>query len=302
MSIPRLRPWLLVVCAIVTAAVAPAGVAAAAATVECGQLSAWTAPDPTGPTDGSLQLGLLTPWTVAATATISSAATTALPSTVGSGPTCLAVDRDADGKLTTIDFAPQGTIAGHVAFDGGTGYFLFAQRLIIPTAVTDAYPALAGLFATSAAADTVLSVRFTVDPTTGRFTGFDGAAAFCGAGSLTAGGDGKVGAAILPNAVLDAADRATLGGAHGASVCATVHSVGTIDAGSGVVSTTADVRITASDGGDPLPATDGVSTTASTLTGVDGASLIVAFVASFVLAFVAAPTRSRKDVGRQRPT
>jgi hypothetical protein len=170
----------------------------------------------------------------------------------------VAISLDADGKVTSIDFAPAGTIAGHVTFDSGSGYYLFGDRLLIPAAITDAYPALGALFATSASANSALTITFTVDTTTGAFTGFNGVAAFCGVGSLAASGDGKVGSAVIPKAVLDAADRAALKKASGHSVCASVHSTGTIDAGSGSISTAADVRITADPGAaaGSLPPTD----------------------------------------------
>ena len=43
---------------------AAASVVAASSSVECGQLTAYTAPDPAGPTDGNVQLGLSAPWDV----------------------------------------------------------------------------------------------------------------------------------------------------------------------------------------------------------------------------------------------
>ena len=63
----------------------------------------------------------------------------------------------------------------------------------MPTFVTDAYPGLAALVVTSYQAGTVLDMTFTVDTTTAQFTGFDGRAAFCGHGSMTSSGDGRVG-------------------------------------------------------------------------------------------------------------
>ena len=46
-------------------------VAAASSVVECGQLTGYAAPDPVGPTNGSVQLGLTDTWTILADATLS---------------------------------------------------------------------------------------------------------------------------------------------------------------------------------------------------------------------------------------
>ena len=185
----------------------------AAPIVECGQLSAYTAPDPTGPTAGNLQIGLLPAWEVLATATVSSGAAVTLPSIVNTGPTCLALDFDTDDKITAIDFAPEGEITGNVDYDSGSGFYVFADRLIVPNFITDAYPGLAALFVTSYQAGTVLAVKFTVDTSTGAFVGFDGQADFCGTASLTAGGDAQIGDAVIPSSVLDPDDIADVLGA-----------------------------------------------------------------------------------------
>ena len=87
---------------------AATSVVAASSSVECGQLTAYTAPDPAGPTDGNVQLGLSAPWDVLATATISAAAESALPTLVNNAPTCLALDFDNSGKVSAIDFARLG--------------------------------------------------------------------------------------------------------------------------------------------------------------------------------------------------
>jgi hypothetical protein len=229
--------------AILLLALAPSVVSAASSSVECGQLTGYTAPDPSGPTDGSLQLGQTSPWVVLAAAVLSPAAGTNLPTIVNSGPTCLALDFDDDGAITAIDFAPTGTIEGDVTFDSGSGFYIFADRLIVPTFITDAYPGLAALFVTSYQAGTSLTVTFSVDPESGAFTGFDGVVAFCGTGSVTQGGDGQVGDAIIPASVLDADDIAALEGAGTRRTCATVHSTGVIEANGGNITTTTDVTI-----------------------------------------------------------
>ncbi len=222
--------------------VIPSPALAATSVAECGQLTGYVAPDPVGPADGSVQLGTDT-WTILAAATVSPAAAAALPVSVNNGPTCLALDLDVDGKVTALDFAPTGFLSGHVALDSGSGFYLFADRLIIPPFVTDATPGLAAIVVTSAQAGTPLTITFTVDTTTGGFTGFDGHAAFCGKGSLTSGGVGKVGNAVIPGSVLDAGDKKALKSAGSRQTCASVHAVGTIDSQTGNLAVTSAVTI-----------------------------------------------------------
>jgi hypothetical protein len=225
------------------AALVPTGTVQAASTiVECGQLSGYTAPDPAGPTDGSVQLGLLSPWTINADATISANAASVLPTAVNDGPTCLDLDLDDSGNVTALDFSPTGTITGHVSYDSGSGFYLFADRLIVPDFITDTYPGLAALVVTSYQAGTTLTMQFTVDTTTGAFTGFDGSGSFCGRGRMTSGGGGKVGNAIIPAAVLDATDIRRLETAGTRHTCASVQSIGTIS-GEGAIDITTDVDI-----------------------------------------------------------
>lgn len=220
-------------------------VAAASSSVECGQLTGYTAPDSSGPTDGSLKIGNLAAWDVLATAAITAEATSALPTIVNSGPTCLALDFDDGGKVTSIGFVAHGTISGYVNLDLGSGFYVFDDRLVIPPFITDAYPGLAALIVTSDQAATVLSITFSTDTTTGAFTGFDGHANFCGTGTITAGGDGQVGDAVIPAAVLDATDTAALRGAGPRQTCAAVHAVGTIAPDSnGDISIVTDIVIT----------------------------------------------------------
>ena len=248
---------------------------ASAPTVECGQLSAYTAPDPSGPTNGSLTLGTSSTWVILAAATISPAAQAALPGAVNTGPTCLALGLDGSNNVTSLDFAPQGTITGHVTFDGTNNFYVFNDRLIIPTNVTDAYPPLDALFATSYQAGTPLTVIFTVNTTTGALTGFDGHAAFCGAASLDSKGVGHVGKATLPAAVLNKTAKANLQKADGASACAAVHSTGSIDPSNGNISTSATVVITLAKAAVTPPAT----TTGLAGAGGSAAGLVVFWLA-----------------------
>jgi hypothetical protein len=279
-------------------ALAPTAVSAASSSVECGQLTGYTAPDPTGPTDGSLQLGLTSPWVVLATATVDPAAAAALPPLVNSGPTCLALDFDDADAVTAIAFASTGTLEGTVTFDSDTGFYMFEDRLIVPTFITDANPGLAALFVTSYQAGSTLTVTFTIDATTGGFTGFDGVAAFCGAGGVTADGDGQVGDAIIPAAVLDADDLAALQGAGTRRTCASIHSTGTIDPQTGTITTTTDVAITVAAPGVRVtpPPTDTEASTAavpSSGSGLVGWLSIVLLVATAFVARYGMRTRAK---------
>lgn len=230
-----------------TLGVAPA--LAAAPSVECGQLSAYTAPDPVAPADGSLQLGLTPAWDILATATIPPAVSSALSGAAGSGPTCLALTFDGSGKITSIDFAAHGTIEGPVTFDAGSSIYLFADRLLLPSSIADAYPALSALFKSSSQAGTPLEITFTVDVTTGAFVAFDGHASFCGKASLDSGGLGHVGKATLPAAVLGSTAHKNLVKYTGQRVCASVHSTGTIDPRTGDLATTSAVLVALADPG-----------------------------------------------------
>ena len=216
--------------------------AAAATTVECGQLIAYTAPDPVAPADGSLTFGLLAPWTIAADATLSPQVVANLASVAGTGPTCLTVDRDAGGVITTLDFASSGSITGPVVYSGTLPGEVLADRLLIPTFITDAYPGLAAVFVTSEHAGTAATATLDVDTETGRITAVEAVAHFCGAADLATNGDGRIGAATIPAAVLDASATTKLRRANGEHGCADVDTRGTID-GSGNLSLTTRVVI-----------------------------------------------------------
>jgi hypothetical protein len=234
-----------VLAVILVLASAPASAFAASTSVECGQISAYTAPDPIAPADGSLTIGFLPAWTIAADATLSPAVQTNLPSIVNSAPSCVALDLDAGGVVTGLDFASTGSISGGVVFNSGFGGYVFADRLLVPTFVTDAYPGLEGVFATSADAGTNASATFVVDTESGQFSGLSAAAAFCGPGDLAGNGDGLVGAATIPASLLDAGDAETLDGANLRHTCATISAEGTIDfANQGQLTLTSVVTIT----------------------------------------------------------
>jgi hypothetical protein len=222
----------------------PLEMAAASSLVDCGQIVAYTAPDPAGPTPGSLTIGMLPAWTIAADATLSPAIVASLPGLAGSGPSCFAMDLDDSATITSLDFADHGEVVGAVVFDSGFGGYIFANRLLVPTFITDTYPGLAAIFVTSEAAGTNAAVTFTVDTASGQLTAVDARAGFCGAGDLANNGDGLIGAAVIPASVLDAADRKALTGANLRDTCAVVRTRGTINIATGELSLTTTVTIT----------------------------------------------------------
>jgi hypothetical protein len=243
---------------------------------------------------------------ILATATVSPAAASVLPVSVGSAPTCLAMDIDDAGLVTAIDFAPSGELSGPVTFDSGTGFYLLADRLIIPTFVTDANPGLAALFVTTYQAGTDLAITFTVDPLTGQFVAFDGTAAFCGAGSVSQGGDGQVGNAIIAAAVLDAEDLEALAGAGDDEACATINSAGTIDPGTGAISTTTDVQIDVA-GAEATPVAPVITPPATSTIGATGSATargdmtgILFLIAVGAVAAIAAMTARRSRSGARQ--
>lgn len=235
------RSAVLIATAVVLAIASPGLVAAGTASViECGQIVAYTEPDPGAPADGSLTIGLLPAWTIAADAVIGASATSILPSFAGSGPSCIELELGVDDRVTGLDFAPEGSITGAVVYDSGTDFYVFADRLLVPTFITDAYPGLAAVFATSAVAGTPVSSTFTVDVTSGAFTGVAASASFCGHASLDGDGDGQVGEAIIPAAVLDPQSAGRLERANGRVRCADVETQGTV--GNGLdLTTTVDI-------------------------------------------------------------
>jgi hypothetical protein len=239
----RRRSFLAAAC-LLAAAVSPRAVVAASSAVECGQVTAYSAPDASGPTEGSLTIGALSPWVIAADATLSAPVATNLPSLVGTSPVCLATDRDGGGVITGLDFAPQGDITGPVAFDAGNSGYDFASRLLVPTFITDTYPGLAAVFTTSADAGTDVTVTFFIDVSSGRLTNIDARAAFCGRGDLAPNGDGIVGEATIPASVLDSTDVERLASAELRHTCAAVRTQGTLDANTGALTLTTDVTIT----------------------------------------------------------
>ena len=218
-------------------------VLAASQIVECGQYSEYTAPDPAGPTDGSLRLRSLPAWTIDPAATIAPPADTSLPTLLTGIPTCLQLDLDDLGVITAVAIVPQGTIEGPVEFDSGGSQYVLDERITTPTFVTDTYPVLFALFDGSFQAGTDASLTLIVDLGTGFMAGLEGTARYCGLGSVDGDGNGLIGDSTIPAAVLDAQDVKRLGNAGSRQVCATINVTGTIDTGTGALDLTSEVTI-----------------------------------------------------------
>ena len=231
------------------------GVAAAAqTTVECGIFHSYTAPNPGGPTNGSVTFGVLggTPEVIDANATLSPPADSVLASLGGGpAPTCLSVTRDA-GVITAMALAPTGTISGLVTlaadlFGPGQDAYVIANRLVSPVSAVIADPGLAALIKTAFDAGSTLSATLNIDVTTGFPSSFTVTTTISGPVKVLPLGDVQVGKATLPAAVIDAGSLKRLKQAATLGVAATVviSGVGT-PTGSGVnVVVTLSVSFTA---------------------------------------------------------
>jgi hypothetical protein len=261
--------------------------------VDCGQISSFTAPDPVTPATGSLSIGLLPSWSIASDATVSASVAASLPGLVGTGPSCLALDLDSLGVITAMDFAAEGVISGAVPFDAGLPGYAFAHRLLIPTFITDAYPGLAAVFATSSAAGTIASATLLVDASNGQLTGIDATAAFCGPADLNGDGSGLVGAATIPASVLDAGNVEALADANLREACADVRTWGAVDQSG--ISLETDVEIDV-DGPAPTPPDTATESAATSLPTTTGGSPI-AWLALLALALLGLSAAARRRSG-----
>jgi hypothetical protein len=226
------------VTAVCALAFGASSVAAVDTALECGLFRDYTAPDPIAVTPGSITFGLSgTPEAIAADATLVPPTDTDLPSLQGGVPTCLTVTRDA-GVITSLAFAPSGTVSGLVIlvpdlFGPGQDAYVIADRVFSPVDAVTANPELAALIKTAADNGATLSITFQIDLTSGVPTGFTATTTLSGAVVLLPNGDVTVGAATLPNAVIDPAARASLESATGLGVPATVvvTGIGTLEQG-----------------------------------------------------------------------
>jgi hypothetical protein len=265
---------------------APAAMAASHR-VECGQVTAYVAPDPSGPTDGQLTLGLLSPWTVAADAIVSSDVVAQLPSLVNNSPTCVEFDQDGSDVITTLAFTDHGVINGHVAYESSFDGYVLADRLMLPTSVLSSLPGLGVLFVASADAGTPLSLALQTDLANGQISGFDGHAAFCGKAHIKSGGDAVVGKATIPAAFLDAGDVARIHGAGSRKVCAKVESIGAVtSSGPPDIQTSVALTVAAAAGATVTPPPTSTIAVDTTNASSDGVAEVSALLAVFLVALL----------------
>jgi hypothetical protein len=212
------------------------GVAGATTTLECGLFRDYVAPDPVGDVAGAITFGVNgNPEDIAADATLVPPIDTALPSLTGGVPTCLTVTRDA-GVITSLAFAPSGTISGTVVlvadlFGPGQDAYVIADRLFTPVEAVAANDGLAALIKSAADSGMNLVVMLAIDTSTGFPTGFAATTTLSGPVVLLSGGDITIGTATLPSSVIRAAARADLEEAANLGVPATVvvDGIGTLD-------------------------------------------------------------------------
>jgi len=146
---------------------------------------------------------------------------------------------------------------------------VIADRVVAPVSAINANVGLAALIKTAADSGSTLSVTFQIDLSSGVPTGFTATTTLSGTVTLIAGGDIQIGAATLPNAVIDAAARSSLTAAAGVGVPATVvvNGIGKIDQsseGGVVIDVTLSVTFAAPAVSTPAPTAAVLPNTAAT--------------------------------------
>lgn len=200
-------------------------------TVEGGAYFDFVAPDPLGPTDGTIRFGFNgAVETIAADAELVPPADTNLAFFGGGTPTCLEVSRDG-AVITRLAFVGECNVSGTVVrvddlFGPGADAYLIADRVAAPAGLVEGDPTFGTMIGVPAAAGTELDITFQIDLATGVPTSFTGQTSVTGAVTLLAGGNIGVGAATLPTEVIDAASREQLEDAAALGVDATVAIVG----------------------------------------------------------------------------
>jgi hypothetical protein len=201
--------------------------ALAVESVECGLISSYTAPDASGPTDGSIAFGLDGPVeTIAADATLVPPVDTNLPGITGGAPTCLTVNRDAD-VIDSLAFAASGSITGPVTFvadlfGAGSDGYTVSDRLVVPIMIATDNLGLAALIPTAADAGVDLTIGFVIDGSTGFPSSFSANTTMSGPILIEPDGDVRIGAATLPAGVIDGDSMAAFEAAAALGVDATV--------------------------------------------------------------------------------
>lgn len=214
---------------LLTAGVALGG--GGATTIEAGAYLDFVAPDPGGPTAGSITFGFAgTPEEIAADAVLVPPADANLAFLGGGTPTCLEVTREG-GSITRLAFVAECTVDGPVTFEPdlfgpGMGAYLIGDRVAAPADLVEGDPAFATMIGVPADSGANLAITFVVDVASGFTSSFVGRTQLTGSVMALGSGDVVVGAATLPDAVIDDASRALLSDAGALGVVATVDIVG----------------------------------------------------------------------------
>lgn len=173
MPVRRSFTALLATGAMLLTVLAPASALAATTGAECGVINAYTAPDPLGPTDGSIQFGFSGPVDViAAAATLDPVVASDLTNFVGNGSiTCVDITADSGGIITAMAFASGGVISGPVTYDVPNDAYIVADRIFAPASQLVTQPELVPVILVPYEAGEPLTVTLTVDAASGNLTG-----------------------------------------------------------------------------------------------------------------------------------
>ena len=216
-------------------AIAPMTAQAATSGVDCGAINAYTAPDPLGPTDGSIQFGFSGPTeTILATATLDAAVIANLPGQVGNGAlTCLDVTADGPGDITALAFAASGQVSGPIAYDSGQDAYIVDDRIFVPASQLVSQPELVAVIQVPFDAGQPLTVSLTVDTSSGNLTVFSTASRVSGPVAFNGGGDLLIEGATLPAAFMGGAALGALQVADATGSDADLDIAGAIDTSTG---------------------------------------------------------------------
>ncbi len=209
---------------------------------ECGVVREYIPPDAASSTEGAIAFGLRGPIeAIAPDATLVGAVATNLPWLVGGTPTCLTVIRES-GLVTSLQFAPSGTISGPVTFMAdilgpGQSAYIVGDRLLVPVDILAGAPGLAAMIIAPAEAGSELSLTFQFNVATGGPTGFVGTTTLSGIVTIEENLDVRIGGATLSASLVDDGARATFAEVDALGVSATVRidGTGSIDDDSGAV-------------------------------------------------------------------
>ncbi len=216
-------------------ALAPTAALAATTGAECGVINAYTAPDPLGPTDGSIQFGFSGPVEViAAAATLDPVVASDLTNFVGNGAiTCVDITADSGGVITAMAFASGGVISGPVTYDVGNDAYIVADRIFAPASQLVTQPELVPVILVPYEAGEPLTVTLTVDPASGNLTGVSTSSQVSGPVGFSGGGDLLIDGATFPAAYLSGNALLALQVADGTGSDADLSIVGGLDTDTG---------------------------------------------------------------------